>query len=159
MPGAIFRGLFISVIVLFASVLHTGALSNAATDETLIPIMTPAGTTIQAELADTAEKRGRGLMFRESLAKDHGMLFIFTEPQQWSFWMKNTRISLDIIWLDEKKRIVHMERHVPTCGRTDDGCPQYQPNDRAMYVLELVAGMVDSLKLQRGNVLKFHVNG
>ncbi|HJU03941.1 MAG TPA: DUF192 domain-containing protein, partial [Nitrospiraceae bacterium] len=110
---------------------HSGASSKAAPDETLIPITTPGGAVIRAELADTAEKRGRGLMFRESLAKDHGMLFTFSEPQHWTFWMKNTRIPLDIIWMDDKKKIVHVERNVPTCSRTDDGCPQYQPNERA----------------------------
>jgi len=85
------------------------------------------------------------------------MLFTFAEPQLWTFWMKNTRISLDIIWMDGKKRIVHIERNVPTCSRTDDGCPQYQPNDNAVYVLELAAGVADALKLQRGSVLKFQV--
>jgi uncharacterized membrane protein (UPF0127 family) len=87
------------------------------------------------------------------------MLFTFSEPQHWTFWMKNTRIPLDIIWMDDKKKIVHVERNVPTCSRTDDGCPQYQPNDRAVYVLELAAGVADSLKLQRGMALKFHVAG
>jgi uncharacterized membrane protein (UPF0127 family) len=147
----------IASVLLITAVSNTGAGSTSAANETLIPITTPGGVTILAELADTAEKRGRGLMFRESLAKDRGMLFTFSEPQQWTFWMKNTRISLDIIWMDAKKRIVHVERNVPTCSRTDDGCPQYQPNDAAVYVLELAAGVADSLKLQRGVTLKFQV--
>ena len=121
----------------------------------MVQISTPNGTTIQAEIADTTEKRAKGLMYRDSLPKDRGMLFTFAEPQLWTFWMKNTRISLDIIWMDGKKRIVHIERNVPTCPRTDDGCPQYQPNDNAVYVLELAAGTADTLKLQRGSVLKF----
>lgn len=128
-----------------------------AGQDRLIQISTPNGATIQAEIADTTEKRAKGLMYRDSLAKDRGMLFTFAEPQLWTFWMKNTRISLDIIWMDSKKRIVHIERNVPTCSRTDDGCPQYQPNDNAMYVLELAAGVADALKLQRGSVLKFQV--
>ncbi len=130
------------------------ALAMAAQDG-LVQISTPNGATIQAEIADTTEKRAKGLMYRDSLAKDRGMLFTFAEPQLWTFWMKNTRISLDIIWMDGKKRIVHIERNVPTCPRTDDGCPQYQPNDHAVYVLELAAGVADALKLQRGSVLKF----
>jgi len=126
-----------------------------AGQDSVVHISTPIGATIQAEIADTAEKRAKGLMYRDSLAKDRGMLFTFAEPQLWTFWMKNTRISLDIIWMDGKKRIVHIERNVPTCPRTDDGCPQYQPNDNAVYVLELAAGVADALKLQRGSVLKF----
>ncbi|MGH7230350.1 MAG: DUF192 domain-containing protein [Nitrospiraceae bacterium] len=145
--------------LLLNSVSNPGSAANFPTDDTLIPITTPGGTVIQAELADTAEKRGRGLMFRESLPKDRGMLFTFSEPQQWTFWMKNTRIALDIIWMDGKKKIVHVERNVPTCSRADDGCPQYQPNDHAVYVLELAGGVADSLKLQRGMTLKFQLTG
>ncbi len=87
------------------------------------------------------------------------MLFVFAEPQQWSFWMKNTRMSLDIIWMDQKKKIVHIARSVPICSRTDDGCPQYQPNENAMYVLELAAGSADILRLDRGLTLRFQVPG
>jgi uncharacterized protein len=135
----------------------TLALSSHARtgQDGMVQISTPNGATIQAEIADTTEKRAKGLMYRDSLSKDRGMLFTFAEPQLWTFWMKNTRISLDIIWMDGKKRIVHIERNVPTCPRTDDGCPQYQPNDNAVYVLELAAGIADALKLQRGSVLKF----
>lgn len=129
----------------------------SAGQDTLVHISTPNGATIHAEIADTTEKRAKGLMYRDSLAKDRGMLFTFAEPQLWTFWMKNTRIPLDIIWMDGKKRIVHIERNVPTCSRTDDGCPQYQPNDNAMYVLELAAGVADALKLQRGSILKFQI--
>jgi uncharacterized protein len=121
----------------------------------LIAVTMPQGTVIMAELADTVEERARGLMFRPSLEKNRGMLFTFAEPQQWSFWMKNTRISLDIIWMDGNKKIVHIERNVPTCSRTDDGCPQYQPNERALYVLELASGSADALKLDRGTTLRF----
>jgi hypothetical protein len=123
--------------------------------EPSIHITTPQGATIVAELADTVEKRARGLMFRETLPRGRGMLFTFAEPQLWSFWMKNTRISLDIIWMDGNKRIIHIERNVPICTRTDDGCPQYQPNEGAMYVLELAAGSADALKLARGARLRF----
>jgi uncharacterized membrane protein (UPF0127 family) len=61
--------------------------------------------------------------------------------------------------MDDKKKIVHVERNVPTCSRTDDGCPQYQPNENAMYVLELAAGMADSLRLERGAILRFKLSG
>jgi uncharacterized protein len=145
-------GLLFTCLVALALSVRTQA---AAGQDGLVPISTPSGATIQAEIADTTEKRAKGLMYRDSLAKDRGMLFTFAEPQLWTFWMKNTRIPLDIIWMDGKKRIVHIERNVPTCSRTDDGCPQYQPNDNAMYVLELAAGVADALKLQRGSVLKF----
>ncbi len=123
--------------------------------ETLIAVKTPNGTVIQAELADTALKRAQGLMFREHLADDRGMLFIFGDAQPWTFWMKNTKIPLDIIWMDAKKTIVHIERNTPVCTRQDDGCPQYHSEEGALYVLELGAGRAAALQLQRGVKLSF----
>ncbi len=123
----------------------------------VVPITTQQGITIWAEVADTLPKRARGLMFRDSLASDRSMLFIFPEPQLWVIWMKNTRIPLDIIWLDRDKRVVHVESNVPICRRTDEGCPQYQPNKKASYVLELNAGRAASFKLEKGARLTFAV--
>lgn len=130
-----------------------------AAGESLIPVTLPQGTVIQAELADTSEERARGLMFRPTLETNRGMLFVFAEAQQWSFWMKNTRIPLDIIWMDQKKKIVHIARRVPICSRTDDGCPQYQPNENALYVLELAAGSAEVFNLDRGSALRFQLPG
>jgi uncharacterized protein len=124
----------------------------------IVHVTTPQGKTILAEVADTTEKRAKGLMFRDSLSKDQGMLFTFEVPQAWTFWMKNTKIPLDIIWMDRNKRIVHVERNVPGCARKDDGCPQYQPNENALYVLEIAAGQSEALQLQRGVKLKFDLS-
>ncbi|MBM4126166.1 MAG: DUF192 domain-containing protein [Nitrospira sp.] len=122
----------------------------------LIAIRTPAGSTIQAELADTPFKRATGLMYRDHLQKDHGMLFVFGQPHAWSFWMKNTKMALDLIWLDDKKRVVHIERNIPICTKTDDSCPQYRPNSEdAVYVLEITGGTVDGYKIEKGSTLPF----
>ena len=121
----------------------------------LIPVQLPGGVVIQVEIADTMKKRAEGLMYREHLAKDRGMLFTFDQAQPWVFWMKNTKIPLDIIWMNEKKQVIHIARNVPICTRTDDGCPQYQPNDPAMYVLELGGGEAERLKLEKGTKLQF----
>jgi len=123
--------------------------------ETLITVKTPQGVLIQAELADTALKRAQGLMFRDHLADDRGMLFIFGDAQPWTFWMKNTKILLDIIWMDGKKMIIHIEHNAPICTRKDDGCPQYHSDEGALYVLELGGGLAEALQLQRGMRLSF----
>jgi len=123
----------------------------------LIPITIPGGIIIHAELADTPQKRAEGLMYRTHLDADRGMLFTFLQAQPWTFWMKNTKIPLDIIWMNEKKQIVHIEQNVPICTRQDDSCPQYRPNDESLYVLELAGGRAESLKLQRGSKLQFKV--
>src|SRR6185436_4844839 len=106
---------------------QAGNVPGKSPEPTMVTVTTPQKEVILAELADTTEKRARGLMFRESLEGNRGMLFTFPEPQHWAFWMKNTRIALDIIWMDRDNRIVYVERNVPGCSRTDEGCPQYQP--------------------------------
>jgi len=129
--------------------------SCSQADDQLVSVQLPGGTVIYAEIADTPKKRAEGLMYREHLAKDRGMLFTFTQAQPWTFWMKNTKIPLDIIWMNEKKQIIHIAKNVPICTRTDDSCPQYQPNDPALYVLELGGGEADRLKLEKGTKLQF----
>ncbi|HET6675536.1 MAG TPA: DUF192 domain-containing protein [Nitrospiraceae bacterium] len=150
-------GLFMSCFWFFAfcgSVTTAISMEAEPVEEILIPVKTPKGV-IYAELADTPLKRGRGLMFRDHLPADRGMLFTFGDLQAWSFWMKNTKIPLDIVWMDDKKKIVHIERNLPICTKTDDSCPQYRSNDGAMFVLELAGGRADALDLQRGKRLDF----
>ena len=143
-------------ILLMALVFAKAPLPALAADSGLLPIRTPAGIIIQAEIADTTVKRATGLMYRERLDKDHGMLFIFGQPLPWTIWMKNTKIALDLLWLDEKKRVVHIERQVPICTKSDDSCPQYRPNSSdAIYVLEIAGGTVDSYKIEKGSKLEF----
>jgi uncharacterized membrane protein (UPF0127 family) len=107
------------------------------------------------EVADTPEKQMRGLMFRESMPDGHGMLFLFPTEQTYSFWMKNTLIPLDIIWMDKDMKIVHIESHVMPCE--NDPCPSYSPPVSAQFVLELNADMAAENKLfigDQGSVAK-----
>jgi hypothetical protein len=142
-----------SLRLFLAALCFLPALSQA--EDQLVPVQLPGGIVIQAEIADTPRKRAEGLMYREHLPKDRGMLFTFSQAQPWTFWMKNTKIPLDIIWMNEKKQIIHIASRVPICTRTDDSCPQYQPNDPALYVLELGAGEAERLKLEKGSKLQF----
>ena len=150
------RPLVLLFILLLLSPCYTQA-GNDPTPPGLIPITFPGGTIIHAELADTPQKRAEGLMYRTHLGADRGMIFTFLQAQPWTFWMKNTKIPLDIIWMNEMKQIVHIEQNVPICTRQDDSCPQYRPNDESLYVLELAGGRAESLKLQRGSKLQFRV--
>ncbi len=142
--------------VLVAAFFLAGVLcfstTTAAADPT-ITITYPTGARVQTELADTPQKRARGLMFRKQLAPNTGMLFVFEEAGEWGFWMKNTTVALDILWLGPDKRIVHVEENVPGCNQ--DPCPEYKPNKDALYVLELPAGSVKREKLAKGMTLKF----
>ena len=128
--------------------------SVSVSENGLGTVVTPKGTTIFVEIADSPDKRAQGLMFRRSMATDRGMLFLFPEPGDQTFWMKNTLISLDIFWLDESGTILHLEPNVPICTRRDDGCPRYQAPHKSLQVLELNAGMAEKLDLAVGNQLK-----
>lgn len=115
----------------------------------------PNGKIITAELAVTDEERAKGLMFRKEIPEDYGMLFIFEEEERHGFWMKNTLIFLDIIWIDSKKRIVHIEENVPPCKR--DPCEVYYPSKPALYVLELKGGKAKREDLKIGDLLLFEL--
>ena len=117
-------------------------------------IVTPNGTTIFVEIADSPDKRVKGLMLRPSMATDRGMLFLFPELGDRIFWMKNTLISLDILWLNESGEIIHLESHIPICTRKDDGCPRYRSPHKSLQVLELNGGIAEKLNLTVGKQLK-----
>jgi len=118
-----------------------------------IKITLPDGFQVTAELAVTEEQRQRGLMFREQMKEDQGMLFIFETEDIYAFWMKNMRFSLDLLWLDSERRIVHVEENVPPCAT--EPCPSYEPSRPARYVLELVNGSVKKHNLRLGDRLEF----
>lgn len=106
---------------------------------------------VYAEVADTEKKREQGLMFREILDKDHGMLFIFDEEQNVSFWMKNTRIPLDMLFIDNNEKIVHIEKNVPPCK--NDPCPLYSSPVKVRYVLETNEGFSDTHQISIGDAV------
>lgn len=110
------------------------------------------GQRFGVEIADDDAERERGLMFRDALAADRGMLFVFTREEPLSFWMKNTRIPLDILYFDGSRRFVSMAQGVPPC--TMDPCRSYPSAGPARYVLELKAGVGKSLRMRVGDELR-----
>lgn len=109
------------------------------------------------EIADTVEERQRGLMWREEMDINAGMLFIFPASAPWrTFWMKNTYIPLDIIWLDSTYMIVYQEENVPPCETPS--CPSYGPQEEiSQYVLELNAGQISRLASEVGDAITIHM--
>jgi uncharacterized membrane protein (UPF0127 family) len=120
-------------------------------------VVLPDGAAIQVELATDEPTRAQGLMYRDRLAEDRGMLFLFPESGDYPFWMKNTLIPLDMIWIDEQKRIVHVSANVPPCKA--DPCPSYPPNAVAKAVLELAAGVAAKHHLANGQVVRYEGMG
>jgi uncharacterized membrane protein (UPF0127 family) len=115
------------------------------------PSVELGGKTFAVEIADTSEKQALGLMFRNSMEADQGMLFIFPNESPRSFWMKNTRIPLDIMYFDKELKMVSISADTPPCKVTR--CPSYPSKAPAMYVLELNAGAAKKLGVGEGNKL------
>ncbi|PMR86645.1 DUF192 domain-containing protein [Xanthomonas arboricola] len=108
-----------------------------------------AGTRYRVELAQNDADRAKGLMFRDAMADDHGMLFVHDRQEPLAYWMKNTKIALDILYFDNERRLVSQQRDVPPCS-AGDACPPYPSKRPARYVLELNAGQAARLNLQDG---------
>jgi len=90
------------------------------------------------EIADTPQKREKGLMERDFLPENEGMIFIFPKEGHYSIWMYKTKIPLKIIWLDSNWEVVHVEENVPPCEETNPfKCPSYTPPKPARYVVEI----------------------
>ena len=100
-------------------------------------------TLVDVRIADTDVKRSRGLMFEEQLPYDQGMLFIYKESGNYSFWMHNVKFALDIIWFDDQENVVHIEQDVPPCITEPEDCKVYDPKSNALYVFEATAGFVE----------------
>ncbi len=139
----------------FATILALGVLGVVAarSQPAQIPLRLPSGKSVTVELMIADQDRAMGLMFRPSLPQDRGLLFVFTSLDFHGFWMKNCKFPIDIVWLDEQKRIVHVAPNTPPCKA--EPCPVYAPMRRALYVLELNAGQAAREKAANGARLEF----
>lgn len=137
-----------SLAVLFLSVFASGC-GNAG--EHWIELQ---GQRFQVEIADDDSERARGLMFRDAMDADRGMLFIHERQMPLAYWMKNTRIALDILYFDNERKLVSQQRDVPPCS-LGNRCPPYPSDEPARYVLELNAGQAAKLGLKDGAELAF----
>ena len=122
----------------------------------MVPITLPGGAVIQAELRQTLQELQTGMMFRPRLPPDHGMLFVFDSLEPRSFWMYRTLHPLDIMWLDENKRIVEIAENAQPCPSVDAReCPTYGGVASSLYTVELAAGQVIQRGLKVGDQLQF----
>lgn len=112
----------------------------------------PDGHAFRLELARTVEEQARGYMFRERVGRDEGMLFLFPDEGFHSFWMKNCEVSLDILWLSDDLRVVHIEADLPPCRR--DPCPGYMSMRKARFVLEIKGGMAGKSGIKVGDLVR-----
>ncbi|MBI2463698.1 DUF192 domain-containing protein [Candidatus Peregrinibacteria bacterium] len=149
-------GIFFIFIVLFFIFFVFGYCRYGSFDGNRgeVVIQTPVTEfLISAEVADTSEKRAKGLMYRENLPDEMGMLFIFEEAGIRNFWMKNTLIPLDIIFLSSDKKIVGISNNVQPCS--DDFCPYISSEEPAQYVLEVRGGFAAENSIEVGDTVQF----
>ena len=108
------------------------------------------GAALALEHARTPEAIRKGLMFRDRLAADRGMLFSFSKPGDHSFWMKNTRVALDMVFLDADHRVVGTVENARPFSETSRnvGAP-------SCYVLEANAGFVAANNVSKGDIAEF----
>lgn len=107
------------------------------------------------EVASSNLERKSGLMGREKLGIDDGMLFVFEISGKYNFWMKSTRISLDIIWISSDSKVVFIKNNAqPSSGEI---CERIAPNITAKYVLEINSGLADKFDIKKGDkmIIKF----
>lgn len=119
--------------------------------DTHIPQVTIGGYTFVVTLAKTADEHERGLSGKKSMSQNEGMLFVFENNGLYSFWMKDMLFPLDIIWIDENNKIVHVEENL---------LPQTYPKsfiskELAKYVLELNGGIVRKKNMKVGDKVRF----
>lgn len=115
----------------------------------------PDGAQILAEPKLDAQSQETGMMYRDSLPPNRGMLFFQTKPVLQAYWMHNCKIPLDIIWLDENKKVVEIVRDAPPCQKPAEQCPSYGGHKAAQYVLELNGGAAKQHRIVVGSVLPF----
>lgn len=104
--------------------------------------------TFAVEVADTPESRAKGLMHREYLNPRHGMLFDFKKPQRVSMWMRNTVIPLDMLFVDHRGLIIHIEYNAAPHSTNPRG-----PNAHVLGVLELAGGTARALGIRPGDTV------
>ncbi len=144
--------------LVFAAVMMSALALEASPALRRVPVRFGSGARIMAEVADSPQSRERGLMFRKTLARDYGMLFVFPDEQDRRFWMKNTWVSLDIVFIGVDKRIRVI------CAGVKPSTPQTTEAEvarvggPAQFVLELPAGGAKRYKLKEGRKLDFQVD-
>src|ERR1044072_2358762 len=137
-------GLSFMIILIFClSNIRGVGFSHAASDENMTStIVRIDDMNITALVALTSPEQSTGLAIKNTLAENEGMLFVFDTPSKYSFWMKDMKFPIDIIWLDSNKKIVHVEDSLEPCLFLLP-CPSYSPTVDSKYVLEVVSNFTN----------------
>jgi hypothetical protein len=122
------------------------------------PLTFPDGKTISANIVDTPQSRETGMMCLTKLKPDYGMLFVFPQEMDLNFWMKNTLVSLDIVWIGADKKVTVVHDHMKKSTVNTPDSEVAVAGGRGQYVLELPAGAAAKRGLLPGSQLQFEVS-
>lgn len=134
-------GLLVIAILLFAVYARKGYAR----------VVRVGDVSINAEFARSADEKAKGLCCRDSLGANSGMLFVYDNPGLYRFWMKDTRIPLDMYWISSEKKIVHIEHSV----KPESFPKTYGPQELAQYILETNAGFAKQNNINVGDSVSF----
>jgi uncharacterized protein len=107
-------------------------------------------------LAMTNEQIIKGLVIKDQLKENEGMLFVYQLPAKYTFSMRGMKFPIDIIWLDNARKVIHIEHSLEPCP-SDIDCPKYIPSAAALYVLETIAGFSNRHDVKIGTQIDFHL--
>lgn len=136
--------------ILFAFVCTNTTIADTALETGLVHFKNQ-NFNIKVEIAVNQQQRETGLMYRQSLAADKGMLFVYNDQDLRGVWMKNTLLPLDVLFLNHKAEIIAMLPKLPPCHQNP--CPIYHSQLPATYILEVNAGFIDNHQLKIGQAL------
>jgi len=143
-------------IILLAGLLFAGlkVYEKYLTAKSFIPLTISRDNktieTFKVEVADSEPEQEKGLMYRKSIGNREGMIFLYNSEKIQTFWMKNTYIPLDMLFIDKSKKIVGMLKNVPPLNEE-----QRSVSVPSQYVLELKSGVADELGVQVGDLVGF----
>lgn len=154
-PRAVIVAVLVTVITVFLIAVGFTALSPPDTvDSRTVQFLSDdsIAATVTVEIADTPDERKQGLMNRTELPDNHGMLFIFPNERPRTFWMKNTEIPLDIIFLDAQRRVINVEQANPEPDIPPENMTLYTSDRPAQYVIELEQGFAERHDIGPGTI-------
>ena len=132
-----------------------GSKSSPVEDLLTREVILPGGQIIRAETAVDTRDVMRGLMFRNSLPIDRGLLYVHARPGHYGYWMYQTNMPLDMIWMDSNHRIVEVAENAPPCKTAASQCPHYGGREMASYGLQMNAGLIQKYGIQVGQTVRW----
>lgn len=150
--GLVLLGLTLGLTMLAASCSST---STPIEDVGATRIILPNGERLMAETMRTEIDVMRGMMFRDAFPEGRGMLFVHPSEGKYAYWTYQTRVALDIVWMDREGRIVEIVPDARPCETVASQCPNYGGTAVSRYVLELNTGMAAKYGLRVGQRLAF----